>query len=136
GLVLLLGGLGFWLSRVWRAQKPLSGPDRMPVTAAIGAAAVVALHAFVDFDLRIPSIGIAWAALLGLGAAASRAGVARATWPVAAAALIASAALAFLHLNPHSPEGEAAAKRALGFSPYDQASAWALARATVDPSPR
>jgi tetratricopeptide (TPR) repeat protein len=133
GLALLLAGMGFWFVRVWRAQKPMPGPDRIPVTAAIGAAAVVALHALVDFDLRIPSIGILWAALLGLGAAAIRNGTARPTWPLPATALLASAALAFLQLNPKSPEGEAAARRALGLSPYDYQSAWALARETGDP---
>jgi O-antigen ligase/tetratricopeptide (TPR) repeat protein len=134
GLVLVLAGMGFWFVRVWRAQKPLPGPDRMPVTAAIGAAVVLAIHSFVDFDLRITSIGIVWAALLGLGAAAIREGVPRATWPAAALALLASAALAFLPLNPKSPEGEAQAKRFLGLSPYDYESAWALARATGDPA--
>ena len=134
GLALLLAGLGFWYFRVWKAQKPLPGPDRMPVTAAIGAATVLVLHSFVDFDLRITSVGILWAAILGLGAAAIRDGVARPTWPLPALALLASAALAFLHLNPKSPEGEAEARRALGLSPYDYESAWALARATGEPS--
>jgi O-antigen ligase/tetratricopeptide (TPR) repeat protein len=134
GLILVLAGMGFWFVRVWWAQKPLPGPDRMPVTAAIGAAAVVALHSFVDFDLRITSIGIVWAALLGLGAAAIREGTPRATWPAALVALLAAAALGFLHLNPKSPEGEAEARRCLGLSPYDYESAWALAHATSDPS--
>lgn len=130
GLALLVAGLGFWFVRVWRAQKPLPGPDRMPVTAAIAAASAMALHALVDFDLRITSIGMVWAALLGLGAAACRDGTARPTWPAAAAALLAAAALALLPLNPKSPDGERAARRALGLSPYDYESAWALAKET------
>ncbi|MBI3857679.1 MAG: O-antigen ligase family protein [Planctomycetes bacterium] len=134
GLLLLLAGLGGWFVRAWRAQKPLPGPDRMPVTAAIGAAAVIALHSFVDFDLRITSIGIVWAALLGLGSAASRDGTPRPTWPLPLAALLASAALFVLPLNPKSPEGEAAARCGLGLSPYDHKSAWALAEATQDPA--
>src|SRR6185436_13728998 len=102
GLVLVLAGMGLWFVRAWRGRKPLPGPDRMPVTAAIGAATVMALHSFVDFDLRITGIGMAWAALLGLGAAASRDGVARPTWPAALVALLAAAALAILPLHPGS----------------------------------
>ena len=132
GLALLLAGMGFWFVRVWRAQKPLPGPDRIPVTASFGAATVIALHSFVDFDLRITAVGIGWAALLGLGAAASRDGVARATWPAAAAALAAAAVLFFVPLNPKLPEGEAQARRFLGLSPYDQDSAWVLAESTGD----
>ncbi len=132
GLALLLGGMAYWFFRAWRAQKPLPGPDRMPVTASIGAAAVMALHSVVDFDLRITAVGICWAALLGLGAAASRDGVGRTTWPAAAAALAAAAVLFFVPLNPKFPEGEAQARRFLGLSPYDQDSAWVLAESTHD----
>src|SRR6185436_12985953 len=92
GLLLLVAATIGWFVRVWAAQKPLPGPDRMPVTAALGAAAVVALHSFVDFDLRITGIGMVWAALLGLGAAAVRDGVSRPTWPLPAVALAAAAA--------------------------------------------
>jgi O-antigen ligase/tetratricopeptide (TPR) repeat protein len=134
GLVLLGGAMIWWFVRVWQAQKPLPGHDRMPVTATLGAAAVVALHSFVDFDLRITGIGMVWAALLGLGAAAVRDGVPRPTWPIPVAALVAAAALAFVNLQPKSPEGEVAARRALGLSPYDYEAAWALARATQDPA--
>jgi O-antigen ligase len=134
GLALVLAGMGYWFVRVWRAQKPLPGPDRMAVTAALGAAAVVAIHSFVDFDLRIPSIGILWAALLGLGAAAIRDGVARPTWPVPLIALGAAAALGFFPLAPGSPRDEASARHALGLSPYDQPSAWTLAHLTGDPA--
>jgi tetratricopeptide (TPR) repeat protein/O-antigen ligase len=132
GLALLLAGLVYWFVRAWRAQKPLPGPDRIPVTASFGAASVIALHSFVDFDLRITAVGIGWAALMGLGAAASRDGVSRTTWPVAAAALAAAAALFFLPLQPKFPEGEAQARRFLALSPYDQDSAWVLADATGD----
>jgi O-antigen ligase/tetratricopeptide (TPR) repeat protein len=132
GLLVLLAGAGFWFARVWRASKPLPGPDRMPVTASLAAISVLALHSFVDFDLRITSIGMLSAALLGLGAAALRDGSARPTWPLPAIALLAAAALAFLNLNPQKVEGEAAARRALGLSPYDQEAAWELARVTGD----
>jgi O-antigen ligase/tetratricopeptide (TPR) repeat protein len=132
GLLLLLAAAGFWFVRVWRASKPLPGPDRMPVTAALAAIAVLALHSFVDFDLRITSIGMLAAALLGLGAAAVRDGSGRPTWPLPGIGLIAGAALAFLNLHPQRVEGEAEARRALGLSPYDQDSAWELARVTGD----
>jgi O-antigen ligase/tetratricopeptide (TPR) repeat protein len=132
GLLILLVGTGLWFVRVWRASKPLPGPDRMPVTAALAAISVLALHSIVDFDLRITSIGMLSAALLGLGAAAVRDGSARPTWPLPALGLLAAAALMFLHLNPKRVEGEAAARRALGLSPYDQETAWELARVTGD----
>lgn len=119
GLALLVVAMAAWFARVWSAQKPLPGPDRMPVTATLGAAAVVALHSFVDFDLRITGIGMVWAALIGMGAAAIRDGVARATWPVPIAAL-AAAALALVPM------------RGLGWSPYDYEAAWELARSTQD----
>jgi O-antigen ligase len=132
GLGVVLVGMGFWFVRVWKAQKPLPGPDRMPITAAIGAAVVMALHSLVDFDLRITAVGIVWSALLALGAAASRDGRKVATWPIPGIALLACAALAFLHLNPKNPVGESEARRCLGLSPYDYESAWALAQATGD----
>jgi len=113
GLAICLAAMGFWFVRVWRAQRPLPGPDRLPVTATLAAASVVLLHSFVDFDLRIPSIGIVWGALLGMGAAAVREGEARPTWPVAAVALLAAAAAWALP-----------AQGSLGFSPYDHEAAW------------
>lgn len=122
GLALLVAAMAAWFARVWSAQKPLPGPDRMPVTATLGAAAVVALHSFVDFDLRITGIGMVWAALLGTGAAAVRDGVARATWPVPVAALAAAATLALVPM------------RGLGWSPYDYEAAWESARAAQDVS--
>ncbi len=132
GLALLLAGTVFWFVRAWRAQRPLPGPDRIPLTASFAAATVMALHSFVDFDLRITAVGIGWAALMGLGAAASRDGVARSTWLPAAVALAAAAALFFLPLNPKFPESEAQARRSLALSPYDQDSAWVLAEKTGD----
>jgi O-antigen ligase/tetratricopeptide (TPR) repeat protein len=113
GLAVCLGAMGLWFVRVWRAQRPLPGPDRMPGTAALAAAAVLLLHSFVDFDLRIPAIGILWGALLGLGAAAVRDGDPRPTWPVALLALIAAAAVWVVPAKGH-----------LGFSPYDHEAAW------------
>ncbi|HLY08460.1 MAG TPA: O-antigen ligase family protein [Planctomycetota bacterium] len=113
GLAVCLAAMGFWLLRVWRAQRALPGPDRLPVTAALAAASVVLLHSVVDFDLRVPAIGIAWGALLGLGAAAVRDGAPRATWPVALVALLGAAGAWLL-----PPQGS------LGFSPYDHEAAW------------
>ena len=131
GLLLLVAAAVAWFVRVWAAQKPLPGPDRMPVTAALGAAAVVALHSFVDFDLRITGVGMVWAALVGLGAAAVRDGAARPTWPAAAVAFAAAATLALVDLHP---KDEAQVRRALGLSPYDYEAAWSLARMTQDPA--
>jgi tetratricopeptide (TPR) repeat protein len=113
GLLLCLAAMSFWFLRVWRAQKPLPGPDRMPVTAALAAVSVTLLHSLVDFDLRITAVGIPWAALLGLGAAAVRDGEARPTWPVPLVALIAAAACWTVPL-----EGN------LGLAPYDHKAAW------------
>ena len=113
GLAVCLGAMGFWFVKVWRAQRALPGPDRLPVTAALAAASVLLLHSLVDFDLRIPGIGIVWGALLGLGAAAVRDGVPRASWPVAAVALLGAAGAWLL------PAGGS-----LGFSPYDHEAAW------------
>jgi len=113
GLAVCLAAMGFWFVRVWRAQRVLPGPDRLPVTAALAAASVVLLHSFVDFDLRIPALGIVWGSLLGLGSAAVRDGDARPTWPVA---LVAVAAALACWMLP--------AQGSLGFSPYDHEAAW------------
>lgn len=148
-LLLALAGLGFWLVRTYRAQKPLAGPDRLPLTAAMGAVILIALHSLVDFDLRITSIGILWAGMLGLGAAAvrspgevpgSKGAGARAAFSIAGVGLLAAGALAVLPLQPRPEQtgAEAAeirrakAERWLGLSPYDQESAWVLAEATGD----
>jgi tetratricopeptide (TPR) repeat protein len=85
----------------------------MPVTAALAAVSVTLLHSLVDFDLRITGVGIAWASLLGLGAAAIRDGVPRPTWPIAILALVAAAACRQIPL-----EGS------LGLAPYDHKAAW------------
>ncbi len=133
GLLLLLAGLGLWFVRVWRAQRPLPGPDRMPVAAAMAGIAVLAIHAFVDFDLRIPSIGWLAGVLFGLGAAAVRGGEARPAWPPALAGVaFALGAVALLQL-PREPRTEAEARAVLRASPYDHRAAWALARATGEP---
>ena len=113
GLAICIAAMGFWFVRVWRAQRVLPSPDRLPVTATLAAASVVLIHSFVDFDLRIPAIGIAWGALLGLGAASVRDGEPRATWPVALVALLGAAGAWLL-----PPQGS------LGFSPYDHEAAW------------
>lgn len=142
GILVMLGGMAFWFLRTWQAQKPLQGPDRTPLVVALAGAAVVAIHSIVDFDLRITSIGVVWAALLGLGAAGIRGGTARPTWPVAAISLLACVALAFLDLNPSHLKNEtgpldagaqeANVRRWLGLSPYDQDAAWELARLSND----
>lgn len=134
GLLLLLAGMGFWLVRVWRAQKLLSGPDRPPAIAALGATGVILLHALVDFDLRITSIGILWASLLGLGSTVVRDGVSRATWPAPVVALLASAVLVFLPVDRPLKADESLARAALGPSPYDHRWSWMLAKATGDPT--
>jgi O-antigen ligase len=139
GLLLLAAALAFWFVRAWRAQRPLPGPDRLHVTAAIGAVAVTALHSFVDFDLRIPSNGMLFAALVGIGAAASRGGEARPKLALAVAALgtLAIGSL-FAGLDPvplierargsGTAEMERLSLRALALSPYEYRGAWALAR--------
>jgi O-antigen ligase/tetratricopeptide (TPR) repeat protein len=140
GLLLFVAALGFWFVRAWRAQRPLPGPDRLHVTAAIAAAAVTALHSFVDFDLRIPALGILFGAMVGVGAAASKSGLARPrlAWVPPAVALAAVAAL-FAGLDAvalterargsETAEMERLSTRALGLSPYEYRAAWARARA-------
>jgi len=139
GLLLMVLGLGFWFVRAWRAQRPLPGPDRLHVTAVIGAVAVTALHSFVDFDLRIPSNGMLFAALLGIGAAATRGAEARPRFAgsLAAAGLV-GVLLLFAGLDPvpmierarasGTPDMERLSVRALSLSPYEYRGAWTLAR--------
>ena len=43
--------------------------DRVLPTAAVGASAVVACHALVDFGLQIPAVAITYAAVMGIGCA-------------------------------------------------------------------
>ncbi len=120
GLALFAGGLAYWFVRVLRALRAVPGPDRLPLASALGAVSVIAVHSIVDFDLRIPSVGVLFGAMLGLGASVSRRGEPRArfAWMALADGAAVAAALAFLPLEPN-----------LGISPYDHASAWRAARA-------
>src|SRR6185436_19622066 len=73
GLLLLVAAAVWWFVRVWAAQKPLPGPDRMPVAAALGAAAVrdgvprptwpvpVAAIAAAAALALVPMKGLGWA---------------------------------------------------------------------------
>jgi O-antigen ligase/tetratricopeptide (TPR) repeat protein len=140
GAAIVILALIAWFLRTWRAQQPLPGPDRLYLTATIAAVAVTALHSFVDFDLRIPSNGMLFATLVGIGASASRGGVDRPYWipGLAALALLGTSSL-FVGLDPvmlteqarsSTPETmDRLASRALGLSPYEYRAAWTRARA-------
>jgi O-antigen ligase/tetratricopeptide (TPR) repeat protein len=134
GLVVLIAGLALWALRVWRAQNPLSAPDRLPLAAALAGLGVLALHAFTDFDLRIPSIALLAGVLLGLGAAAVRDGIPRPAWPPVLLGLLFSGLAAAANRLPDPPATEVEARRVLRWSPYDARAAWVLARATGDPA--
>jgi tetratricopeptide (TPR) repeat protein/O-antigen ligase len=133
GLLLLLAGMVLWTLRVWKAQQPLPGPDRMPVAACLAALGALALHAFVDFDFRIPSIGLLAAVLIGAGAAAVRGGEPRPAWPAGILGLLfALGALAAQRL-PRDPATEAEALLVLRWEPYNHRAALGLAIAAGEP---
>lgn len=134
-LALLLAGLGLWLFRAVRGLPTLDPPERAAARAAVAAVLAAAVHALVDFDLRITGVGLAFAVLLGLAPA----------WSDAARPLPRSAALlpaglglalaAVLAFAPLDPEGrargadEVALHRLLTLSPCDADAAWFSARA-------
>jgi tetratricopeptide (TPR) repeat protein/O-antigen ligase len=133
GLIVLVAGLALWALRVWKAQKPLPAPDRLPLAAALAGLGVLVLHAFTDFDLRIPSIALLAGALVGLGAAAVRDGVPRPGWPPVLLGLLFSGLAAAANRLPDPAATETEARRVLRWSPYDARAAWVLARRTGDP---
>jgi tetratricopeptide (TPR) repeat protein len=131
-LVILLGGLAAWYVRAGARLRTLVGTDRVPVAAAIAGVTVLALHSLADFDLRITSVGMLFAALVGMAAPSSGEGreTARAAWGSAAAAgLLSAAAMAWLPLDAgRALEGEESCRRALALSPCDYRPALGLAR--------
>ncbi len=131
-LLLLVAGLALWLFRATRGLPSLDPAERAAARAAIAAVLAAAVHALVDFDLRITGVGLLFAALLGLAPAWSDA--ARPV-PRFAAPLAALACALALWLAPLNPEGrnrtpdEIALHRTLTLSPCDADAAWFLARA-------
>ena len=137
---ILIAGLAAWAWRVWRGMDALHGPDRIAPLAALAAAAAAAVHALVDFDLRITSIGILFGAVVAVGASKLRAGKPwRLDWIPAAVGLAAAAAMALLPLNPtprirevekaDAARVETVLGRTLGLSPCDHRAAWLRATA-------
>lgn len=136
----LLAGLAAWFWKVWRGLGTLQGPDRIAPIAAMAAVLAEAIHSVVDFDLRIPSAGMLFAVMAGLGASKLRRGrPVRGESVPAFLGLAAAAALALLPIDPSgalekakpaaAAEAEALLARAAGFSPYDHRVAWMRARA-------
>ncbi len=131
-LLLLVAGLGAWLWRAVRGLPSLDPAERAAARAAIAAVLAAAVHALVDFDLRITGVGLLFAALLGLAPAWSDTArpFPRPIAPILA--LACAAALAFAPLNPEGRSrdaGEVALHRLLTLSPCDADAAWRLARA-------
>jgi tetratricopeptide (TPR) repeat protein len=134
----MLGGLVAWGVRSWKAMQRLPGPERFMPTAALAAALTQVVHSVVDFDCRVTSAGMLFAALVALAAAPIRppGEPGRKAWGAAiAAALISSAALLLPIDTPALVEealksdparAEALATRALGLSPFQSQAAWVL----------
>jgi len=126
----LLAGLAAWFWRVWRGLGALQGPDRIAPLAALAAVLAESVHSLVDFDLRIPSVGVLFAVMVALGASKLRAGrPVRLEALPALAGLAAAAAMVLLPLDPgpavrsapqvDAPRAEALLDRAAGLSPCD-----------------
>jgi O-antigen ligase len=79
GLVLLLFGTVLYLRLVLRGGRELGARDRALRLGLLLAVVALAVHSFVDFNLQIPSNGVTFAALAGLGAALASGGVSRAS---------------------------------------------------------
>lgn len=141
-LALLLAGAAAWLVRSLAGARRYAGPERFLPVAAVAAAGVEFAHAFVDMDLRVPSCGILFAALLAVGASLARAEASPSRRGGLAAALAAAAGAAALlslplraerdvHESRGLPPAEAAGRldRALGLSPFDAQAAFGRAEA-------
>lgn len=143
-VVTLLAGASVWLAGTIRRLSRLDGPSRAISAGAIGAVVAVLAHSLVDFDLRITSIGMAFAAALATGsipspndARARRGGIA-----AAVAAAVALAGAAGVRFDPDSkvdaalaaePErAKALVGSALAASPYDHRAAWLWAKLGAD----
>ncbi|MEK7469163.1 MAG: O-antigen ligase family protein [Planctomycetota bacterium] len=140
--LLLVAGLAFWGVRAVRGLPTLDGAERAAASAAVAAVLAAAVHALVDFDLRITGVGLLFAVLLGLAPAFSSASCPfpRAAWAAAALVTLALAAtLAFAGLDPEDKAraaskldpaaAELALHKILRLSPCDADAAWYLARA-------
>jgi tetratricopeptide (TPR) repeat protein len=95
-LLLLAGGFAVWLRRSLAGAGRHAGPERFLPVAGVAAACAEAVHAFVDMDLRVTSVGLLFAALAGLGASLGRSTAPpsrRGGWILAAVSLAAAAAL-------------------------------------------
>lgn len=147
-LVALLAGAVAWLWRVARRLAKLDGPSRAVSAGTLGAVAAMLAHALVDFDLRITSIGMAFAAALAAGSIPS-ADDAKVRWGGVAAAAAAALALigaagAWFDPDPKvdaaltaEPErAKALITSALAVSPYDHRAAWMAARLRGDDADR
>jgi tetratricopeptide (TPR) repeat protein len=139
GLGLLVAGLAVWFSRAWRGLKGLPSPDRLPYAAAVSGGAVLALHSLVDMDLRITSLGLALAIVVGVVGSLVRKGESRvaAGWLPAPLALASVACFLLVSRDPaprieaalaQSPaDAERTALSILSVSPYEFRAARVLA---------
>jgi tetratricopeptide (TPR) repeat protein/O-antigen ligase len=141
-LLILLAGLGAWYVRVRSTLRKVSGPGRVQTAAAIGAVGVVVVHSFIDFDLRITSIGMLFSVFIAMGTWARPAADRVRVWIWAFPSILALATAAALLVLPLDPEpriqeamkvgperAEELCRKALALSPYDYRAAWMRARA-------
>jgi O-antigen ligase/tetratricopeptide (TPR) repeat protein len=139
--VLMLGGLLTWGIRTVRASQRLPGPDRFLPIAALSAGAAEAVHSVVDFDCRVTTAGLLFAALVGLAASVIRppAEPGRKLWAGTAVAAALSALLllpGFLNtdrlvdraLSSDPEQAQSIARRILALSPFQYQAAWVAAR--------
>lgn len=146
-LSLCLAGIVLWLRRAWSGVGEASGQNRWVLVSAVAGVGVILFHSLVDFDLRIPGVGLMFAALLGLGTSLGREGWAVPRWlrtSLSFGGLVLSALLAWAPLDGRAWVGaaqgfsstdpvqtEAACRRALELSPLDSRASWLWADAAL-----
>jgi tetratricopeptide (TPR) repeat protein/O-antigen ligase len=144
-LGILVSGFAVWALRTWKSVQRLPGPDRLFPTAAIAAACAEAAHSFVDFDLRVTSVGMLFAVMIGLGGAIQLAGPKPCLRMMPVCVALSGLATLTLFVAPLDSDARVEeairsdrarattlCSRALGLSPFNFRAAWVLASATED----